>query len=103
MGWRWRLVWFKAVAELLAIEHPTRMRMVGMPDEFAVVGPTLRADAHYVVRYGRDEAPAGDMGLEEFPWTADGARRAHAKFTALVSAASVAQSEMPAARAQVQA
>ncbi len=29
-----------AVAELLAQEHPTRMRMVGMPDEFAVVGPT---------------------------------------------------------------
>ncbi|MFN8522846.1 MAG: transketolase C-terminal domain-containing protein [Chloroflexota bacterium] len=29
-----------AVAELLAIEHPTRMRMVGMGDEFAVVGPT---------------------------------------------------------------
>lgn len=29
-----------AVAELLAQEHPTRMRMVGMPDEFAVIGPT---------------------------------------------------------------
>ncbi|MCB1743724.1 MAG: transketolase family protein [Gammaproteobacteria bacterium] len=29
-----------AVAELLAIERPTRMRMVGVPDEFAVVGPT---------------------------------------------------------------
>ncbi|MSQ55693.1 MAG: transketolase family protein [Betaproteobacteria bacterium] len=29
-----------AVAELLAREHPTRMRMVGMGDEFAVVGPT---------------------------------------------------------------
>ena len=29
-----------AVAELLAREHPTPMRMVGMPDEFAVVGPT---------------------------------------------------------------
>jgi len=29
-----------AVAELLAVEHPTRMRMVGMPDAFAVVGPT---------------------------------------------------------------
>ena len=79
-------------------------RLVGeLRTNLAVVGPTLRADAHYVVRYGRDEAPAGDMGLEEFPWTADGARRAHAKFTALVSAASVAQSEMPAARAQVQA
>lgn len=29
-----------AVAELLALERPTRMRMVGMPDQFAVVGPT---------------------------------------------------------------
>ena len=29
-----------AVAELLAVEHPTRMRMVGMPDVFAMVGPT---------------------------------------------------------------
>ncbi|HXF16003.1 MAG TPA: transketolase C-terminal domain-containing protein [Burkholderiales bacterium] len=29
-----------AVAELLAVEHPTRMRMVGMPDAFAMVGPT---------------------------------------------------------------
>jgi transketolase len=29
-----------AVAELLAVERPTRMRMVGMPDAFAVVGPT---------------------------------------------------------------
>jgi transketolase len=29
-----------AVAELLAREHPAPMRMVGMPDEFAVVGPT---------------------------------------------------------------
>jgi transketolase len=30
-----------AVAELLAVEHPTRMRMVGMPDTFAMVGPTV--------------------------------------------------------------
>ncbi|MDP6709565.1 MAG: transketolase C-terminal domain-containing protein [Alphaproteobacteria bacterium] len=29
-----------AVAELLAVRQPTRMRMIGMPDEFAVVGPT---------------------------------------------------------------
>jgi transketolase len=29
-----------AVAELLATEHPTLMRMIGMPDEIAVVGPT---------------------------------------------------------------
>jgi len=29
-----------AVAELLCVEHPTPMRMIAMPDEFAVVGPT---------------------------------------------------------------
>lgn len=36
-----------AVAELLAVEHPTRMRMVGMPDEFCVVGPTPRVRERY--------------------------------------------------------
>jgi transketolase len=36
-----------AVAELLAVEHPTRMRFVGMPDEFAVVGPTVPLRAKY--------------------------------------------------------
>jgi len=36
-----------AVAELLAVERPTRMRMVGMPDTFAVVGPTLKVRAKY--------------------------------------------------------
>jgi transketolase len=36
-----------AVAELLAVEHPTRMRFVGMPDEFAVVGPTTPLRAKY--------------------------------------------------------
>lgn len=36
-----------AVAELLAVEHPTRMRMVGMPDTFAVVGPTVPLRAKY--------------------------------------------------------
>lgn len=36
-----------AVAELLALEHPKRMRMVGMPDEFAMVGPTVALRAHY--------------------------------------------------------
>ncbi len=36
-----------AVAELLAAEHPTRMRFVGMPDEFAIVGPTDRVRARY--------------------------------------------------------
>ena len=32
-----------AVAELLAVTRPTPMRMVGMPDEFAIVGPTDRS------------------------------------------------------------
>ena len=36
-----------AVAELLAVRRPTPMRMVGMPDEFAVVGPTDRIRARY--------------------------------------------------------
>jgi transketolase len=36
-----------AVAELLAVEHPTRMRLVGMPDDFAAVGPTVPLRAKY--------------------------------------------------------
>lgn len=36
-----------AIAELLAHEHPTRMRLVGLPDEFAIVGPTARVREHY--------------------------------------------------------
>jgi len=36
-----------AVAELLAVEHPTRMRMIGMPDAFAMVGPTGKVRAKY--------------------------------------------------------
>jgi len=36
-----------AVAELLAVEHPKRMRMVAMPDEFAVVGPTVAIREKY--------------------------------------------------------
>lgn len=36
-----------AVAEILAVEHPARMRMVGMPDTFAVVGPTVALRAKY--------------------------------------------------------
>ena len=35
------------VAELLAVEHPTRMRMIGMPDAFAVVGPTVAVRVKY--------------------------------------------------------
>ena len=36
-----------AVAELLAVEHPTHMRMVGMPDVFAMVGPTVPLRTKY--------------------------------------------------------
>ena len=36
-----------AVAELLATTRPTPMRFVGMPDEFAVVGPTDRVREKY--------------------------------------------------------
>jgi transketolase len=36
-----------AVAEVLAVEHPKRMCMIGMPDEFAMVGPTVALRAHY--------------------------------------------------------
>jgi transketolase len=36
-----------AVADLLALERPTRMRMIGMPDEFASVGPTGKVRAKY--------------------------------------------------------
>ena len=36
-----------AIAELLALERPTRMRMVGMPDEFAEIGPTGPLRAKY--------------------------------------------------------
>jgi len=36
-----------AVAELLAVEQPTPMRMVAMPDEFAVVGPTVALREKY--------------------------------------------------------
>lgn len=35
------------VAELLAVERPTRMRMVGMPDAFACVGPTPKVREKY--------------------------------------------------------
>ncbi len=36
-----------AVAELLATTRPTAMRFVGMPDEFAVVGPTDKVREKY--------------------------------------------------------
>ena len=36
-----------AVAELVAEHQPTRMRFVGMPDEFAIVGPTARVRERY--------------------------------------------------------
>ena len=41
-----------AVAELLAREHPTAMRMVGMPDEFGVVGPTGKVREGYGLSCG---------------------------------------------------
>ncbi|HJM91054.1 MAG: transketolase C-terminal domain-containing protein [Alphaproteobacteria bacterium] len=36
-----------AVAELLAQEKPTAMRMIGMPDEFCIIGPTVAVREHY--------------------------------------------------------
>jgi transketolase len=36
-----------AIAELVAEEHPIRMRFVGMPDTFAVVGPTRKVREKY--------------------------------------------------------
>jgi transketolase len=36
-----------AVADLLAVERPTRMRMIGMPDVFAVGGPTVKVREKY--------------------------------------------------------
>ncbi|MDP7547061.1 MAG: transketolase C-terminal domain-containing protein, partial [Alphaproteobacteria bacterium] len=36
-----------AVAELLAQEQPVPMRMIGMADEFAIVGPTAEVREHY--------------------------------------------------------
>jgi len=33
--------------ELLAVERPTRMRLIGMPDVFAAVGPTIPLRARY--------------------------------------------------------
>ena len=49
-----------AVAELLAVRRPTPMRMVGMPDEFACVGPTDRIRA----RYGMSAAHIVDACLD---------------------------------------
>lgn len=36
-----------AVAELVSEHQPTRMRFVGMPDEFAIVGPTAKVRERY--------------------------------------------------------
>ncbi len=49
-----------AVAELLAVRRPTPMRMIGMPDEFACVGPTDRIR----VRYGMSAQHIADACLE---------------------------------------
>ena len=45
-----------AVAELLAVEDPTPMRLIVMPDEFAVVGPTPKVRE----RYGMSAASIAD-------------------------------------------
>lgn len=49
-----------AVAELLAVSRPAPMRMVGMPDEFALVGPVDRIRA----RYGMSAAHIVDACLD---------------------------------------
>ena len=36
-----------AIAELLSVERPTPMRIIGLPDEFAVVGPTPKVREGY--------------------------------------------------------
>lgn len=41
-----------AVAELLAVRHPAPMRMVGMPDEFAIIGPTELVREHHGMSSG---------------------------------------------------
>ena len=63
-----------AVAELLAVKRPTPMRMVGMPDEFAVVGPTDKIRA----RYGMSARHIVDacLDLVELDATAPGLRYA---------------------------
>ena len=48
------------MAELLAVRRPAPMRMVGMPDEFACVGPTDRIRA----RYGMSAKHIADACLE---------------------------------------
>lgn len=50
-----------AVAEVLALERPTRMRMVGMPDEFAVVGPTVPLRAKYGMSAEAIQAACRDL------------------------------------------
>lgn len=45
-----------AVAELLAVENPTPMRLIGMPDQFAIVGPTPKVRE----RYGMSAASIAD-------------------------------------------
>lgn len=50
-----------AVAEVLALERPTRMRMVGMPDEFAVIGPTVPLRAKYGMSAEAIQAACRDL------------------------------------------
>jgi transketolase len=49
-----------AVAELLAENHPAPMRLIGMPDEFAIVGPTGKVRE----RYGMSAAHIRDACLD---------------------------------------
>lgn len=50
-----------AVAEFLAREHPTRMRFVGLADEFAIVGPTPKVREHYGMSAGNIEAQCREL------------------------------------------
>ena len=50
-----------AVAELLAVEGPAPMRLVGMPDEFGIVGPTPRVREHYGMSAGHIVSAAKDL------------------------------------------
>jgi transketolase len=50
-----------AVAELLARENPTAMRMVGMPDEFGIVGPTGKVREGYGLSAGNIVASCREL------------------------------------------
>ncbi len=50
-----------AVAELVAEEHPVRMRFVGMPDEFCIVGPTPKVRERYGMTAGNIMAKCREL------------------------------------------